>query len=283
MDERAGNVSFFDGRVQVLGLSTPDTVDEVGEVIAARLPPGTRSFVGAYPALIAEPVFVAPGQVSVRSVKNVADRVVAIEQAAADAGEQVLTFLTQALRVETADIFPTTGPLDLAAFMQLTDLAGIEAARAITQSCPFVKTIMLTVSESEEHVSQALAAGAQGYVLKGTSGPELINTMRAVARGESYVSPGLAARLLTIARRPPPSSNDAGDLPELTRREEGILDHVARGMTNKEIARTLNISEKTVKHYMTNIMQKLHVRNRVEAALAAQKMGASSVSLKHGL
>jgi two-component system nitrate/nitrite response regulator NarL len=151
---------------------------------------------------------------------------------------------------------------------------GIEAARAITQSCPFVKTIMLTVSESEEHVSQALAAGAQGYVLKGTSGPELINTMRAVARGESYVSPGLAARLLTIARRPPQSSNDAGDLPELTRREEGILDHVARGMTNKEIARTLNISEKTVKHYMTNIMQKLHVRNRVEAVLAFQRKPA---------
>src|SRR6185295_1996002 len=85
MDERAGNVPFFDGRVQVLCLSTPDTVDEVGEVIAPRLPPGTRSFVGAYPALIAEPVFVAPGQVSVRSVKNVADRVVAIEQAAAEA------------------------------------------------------------------------------------------------------------------------------------------------------------------------------------------------------
>jgi two-component system nitrate/nitrite response regulator NarL len=147
---------------------------------------------------------------------------------------------------------------------------GIEAARAITQSCPFVKTIMLTVSESEEHVSQARAAGALGYVLKGTSGPELINTMRAVARGESYVSPGLAARLLTITRRPP----QAGDLPELTRREEGILDHVARGMTNKEIARTLNISEKTVKHYMTNIMQKLHVRNRVEAALAFQRIPA---------
>jgi DNA-binding NarL/FixJ family response regulator len=148
---------------------------------------------------------------------------------------------------------------------------GIEAARAISHSCPAVKTIMLTVSESEEHVSQALAAGAHGYVLKGTSGPELINTMRAVARGESYVSPSLAARLLTVSRRAPQVSNEDSDRADLTPREEGILDHVAQGMTNKEIARRLNISEKTVKHYMTNIMQKLHVRNRVEAVLAFQR------------
>jgi len=111
---------------------------------------------------------------------------------------------------------------------------------------------------------------ALGYVLKGTSGQELINTMRAVSRGESYVSPGLAARLLTIAKRPPTGAAQDGELPELTKREESILDHVARGMTNKEIVRSLNISEKTVKHYMTNIMQKLQVRNRVEAVLAFQ-------------
>jgi DNA-binding NarL/FixJ family response regulator len=133
---------------------------------------------------------------------------------------------------------------------------------------------MLTVSESEEHVSQALAAGAQGYVLKGTSGPELIHTMRAVARGESYVSPSLAARLLTMSRRTPQVSNEDSDRADLTPREEGILDHVALGMTNKEIARRLSISEKTVKHYMTNIMQKLHVRNRVEAVLAFQRKPA---------
>ena len=161
---------------------------------------------------------------------------------------------------------------------------GIEAARTISRVCPVVKTIMLTVSESEEHVAQALAAGAQGYVLKGTSGPELINTMRAVSRGESYVSPGLAARLLTIAKRPPSAAAQDGDLPELTKREEGILDHVARGMTNKEIAKTLNISEKTVKHYMTNIMQKLHVRNRVEAVLAFQRKahGAPQLDQQRG-
>jgi DNA-binding NarL/FixJ family response regulator len=148
---------------------------------------------------------------------------------------------------------------------------GIEAARAISQNCPAVKTIMLTVSESEEHVSQALEAGALGYVLKGTSGLELIATTSAIYRGESYVSPGLAARLLAQSKRQPQTIEDDANLPELTKREEQILDNVGRGLTNKEIARGLNISEKTVKHYMTNIMQKLQVRNRVEAVLALQK------------
>ena len=148
---------------------------------------------------------------------------------------------------------------------------GLEAARTIAHVCPLVKVIMLTVSESEDHVSQALATGAQGYVLKGTSGPELIDTLRAVSQGGSYVSPGLAARLLTNARRPTRAAPDS-DLPDLTKREHSILNLVSRGLANKEVARALNITEKTVKHYMTNIMQKLHVRNRVEAALAAQRL-----------
>ena len=138
---------------------------------------------------------------------------------------------------------------------------GIEAARTIARVCPVVKTIMLTVSESEEHVAQALAAGAQGYVLKGTSGPELINTMRAVSHGESYVSPGLAARLLTIARRPAAAAPDS-DLPELTKREEGILDHVARGMTNKEIARA---------EHQREDREALHDQHHAEAARAQSR------------
>lgn len=153
---------------------------------------------------------------------------------------------------------------------------GIEAARRIAQTCPHVKTIMLTVSESEEHVSHALDAGAQGYVLKGTSGSELLATTTAVHRGECYVSPGLAARLLAQGKRSAQPAKLDPALPELTRREEQILDSVGRGLTNKEIARSLKISEKTVKHYMTNIMQKLQVRNRVEAVLVLQRKGARS-------
>lgn len=148
---------------------------------------------------------------------------------------------------------------------------GIEAARVISAECPVVKVIMLTVSEHEEDVTKALEAGANGYILKGTSGTDLLTTLQSVSRGESYVSPGLAARLLAVSMRNVRQQARPAEQVDLTKREEQILELVARGLTNKEIANTLNISEKTVKHYMTNVMQKLQVRNRVEAVLALQK------------
>jgi DNA-binding NarL/FixJ family response regulator len=148
---------------------------------------------------------------------------------------------------------------------------GFEAARTIARVCPIVKTIMLTASESEEHVAQALAAGAKGYILKGTSGPELINGIRTVSSGETFVSPRLATRLPMIAKRATEAVSPKRDLPELTQREQRVLDLVARGLTNKEIATNLGISDKTVKANMTIIMQKFHVRNRVEVVLVFQK------------
>jgi two-component system, NarL family, nitrate/nitrite response regulator NarL len=153
---------------------------------------------------------------------------------------------------------------------------GIDAARVIARVYPMVKTVMLTVSENEEHVLQAFEAGARAYVIKGASGSELINTLRAVSRGESYVTPGLAARLLTISRRPPPAPAPIHDLPKLTEREKQIVNHVANGLRNKEIAKDLEISEKTVKHHMTIILQKLRARNRVEVALALKRQGQNA-------
>lgn len=150
---------------------------------------------------------------------------------------------------------------------------GIFAMREISRLCPFVKVIMLTASEDEQNVSAALEAGARGYILKGVGSQELLRTVHAVNNGESYVTPQLAARLLTMMRAPKEAVSVNEDLPGLTRREEQILDSVAEGKTNKEIARILKISEKTVKHYMTNIMHKLQVRNRVEAALMAKRKG----------
>src|SRR5262245_9352674 len=146
---------------------------------------------------------------------------------------------------------------------------GIEAAQSIAQVTPGVKMIMLTVSENDDDVAQAFEVGAMGYMLKGTSGPELLKAMFAVSRGESYVTPGLSARLLTRAIRQGPARPPA--LPELTKRESQILTQVARGLTNKEIARYLALTEKTVKNNMTNIMQKLQARNRVEAAMMFRK------------
>ncbi len=147
---------------------------------------------------------------------------------------------------------------------------GIEAARQIAVTCPAVKTVTLTVSEHDDDVIAALQAGARGYVLKGIGGEDLIDIVRAVNRGESYVSPDLAARLLVEMRNGTGHGAPRDPFSELTMREEQILKLVSHGLSNKEIGRESDLQEKTVKHYMTNILQKLQVRNRVEAALLAR-------------
>ena len=152
---------------------------------------------------------------------------------------------------------------------------GLEAARAITGRQPATRIVILTASENEDHVSAALAAGASGYVVKGISGSELVRTVLAVQSGATYVSPDLAARMLKKIK-PSGGQKVEKDVCSLTPREEDILDCVAVGQTNKEIAIRLSIGEKTVKHYMTNIMHKLQVRNRVEAALKARARTSST-------
>jgi DNA-binding NarL/FixJ family response regulator len=149
--------------------------------------------------------------------------------------------------------------------------SGLEAAKQIASICPVVKIVMLTASEHDDDVNSALQAGARGYILKGIGGEELIDIVKAVHHGESYVSPDLAARLLTEMQGGAGKGIVRDPLSELTAREEQILKGVARGLSNKEIGRELDLQEKTVKHYMTNILQKLQVRNRVEAALVAKE------------
>ena len=149
---------------------------------------------------------------------------------------------------------------------------GINAAREISVAYPVVKIVMLTVSEREDDVAASLKAGARGYILKGVSARDLVAAVQSIHKGESYVTPTLAANLLLEWREGP----GAMDMPttrldDLTGRERQILELLTTGCSNKEIARELDLSEKTVKHYMTNILQKLQVRNRVEAALMAQK------------
>ncbi len=147
---------------------------------------------------------------------------------------------------------------------------GLSAARAVAHACPITRIIMLTFSEQEDDVLAALKAGARGYILKGVSGQELRRIVRAVADGEVYVSPGLAAGLLRDFAAGETASPATNPLDELTKREKQILELVASGKSNKEVGSKLDLSEKTVKHYMTNILQKLQVRNRVEAALKAR-------------
>lgn len=146
---------------------------------------------------------------------------------------------------------------------------GIVALRRIMAQDAPPKVAMLTVSEEDDDVMQALKAGAVGYVLKGVGARELVAIVKDVARGQSYVSPSLAARILG-AMQAGGATATADPLNDLSKREEEILRLVAAGKSNKEVGRELDLQEKTVKHYMTSILQKLHVRNRVEAAVMAR-------------
>jgi DNA-binding NarL/FixJ family response regulator len=154
---------------------------------------------------------------------------------------------------------------------------GIQAAREIASACPVVKVMMLTVSESEDDVLRALQSGARGYILKGVAAGDLVHVVRQVNGGESYVTPALAAGLLTELRGDRRRVGAAHLYQELTERERQILELVAKGQSNKEVARELDLAEKTVKHHMTNVLEKLQVRNRVEAALLARDIAAQRV------
>lgn len=151
---------------------------------------------------------------------------------------------------------------------------GHNALVALLEQSPDATVVVLTASEADDDVLRALRAGARGYVLKGVGASTLIEIVRGAMAGESYVSPSLAARILAELRTtaaPPATgpSEETGDDPlsSLTRREEEILRLVADGNSNKEVARQIDLQEKTIKHHMTRILQKLKVRNRTEAAM----------------
>jgi two-component system, NarL family, nitrate/nitrite response regulator NarL len=144
------------------------------------------------------------------------------------------------------------------------------AVESILQQHPTIRILILAIIADEEHVYTALKRGVRGYLLKGASGTDLIQTVRALNQGQSFISPSLAAKLLM--RSSPGGASEtkgSGQLPHLTPREQQILSILAQGRSNKEIGNKLELSEKTIKHHLTNILQKLRVRNRVEAALVA--------------
>ena len=173
----------------------------------------------------------------------------------ASSGEEAVQMATE--------LMPDLAVLDLG----MPKGGGIEATRRIAASCPATAILILTVSEDPDDLLQALKAGARGYVLKGVSAHGLVHAVRAVTGGEVYVTPTLASSILHEMTRKEASN----PFDQLTAREREILELVAQGRTNREIGEQLYLAEKTVKHYMTNVLQKLHVRSRVEAALLAQR------------
>jgi DNA-binding NarL/FixJ family response regulator len=149
------------------------------------------------------------------------------------------------------------------------DRAGgsLSAVRAIAAGSPGVRLLLLAEAPDQEQVVAALRAGASGYAPKSLTGVELVESVRWVGRGDTYVYPTLAAAVISQASARKPHDPFA----MLSVREEQILRYLAKGFSNKQIGHQLEISDKTVKHYLTSLMQKLQVRNRVEAALLAAK------------
>jgi DNA-binding NarL/FixJ family response regulator len=155
--------------------------------------------------------------------------------------------------------------------VRMPRINGIEAARRIRDLSPSTKILMLTVSDEEDDLYEAIKAGANGYLLKEISVEEVAEAIRAVVQGQSLISPSMASKLLSefnsLARRA--EERQQYPAPTLTSRELEVLKLVAKGMSNREIADGLFISENTVKNHVRNILEKLHLHSRMEAVIYA--------------
>lgn len=156
---------------------------------------------------------------------------------------------------------------------------GIDATRQITSAHPRVAVLVLTMLEGDDSVFAAMRAGARGYLLKGADRAEIARALQGVAHGEVVFSSGIAARVLAFFAAGPAATAAALDpFPSLTGREREILDLVARGLTNAEIARRLVVSDKTVRNHVSNVFAKLQVAGRAEAVARARDAGLGASS-----
>jgi DNA-binding NarL/FixJ family response regulator len=151
--------------------------------------------------------------------------------------------------------------------------SGIEACRTMKEVSPSAKIVMLTISDEEEDLFEAIRAGASGYLLKDIPYDEVADVVRAVYGGQSLINPSMAAKLLTefaaLAKRDGEERPQQVPAPRLTEREMEVLRLMARGMNNRDIAKDLFISENTVKNHVRNILEKLQIHSRMEAVMVA--------------
>ncbi len=156
--------------------------------------------------------------------------------------------------------------------LHMPDLNGIDATREVVRAQPRVGVLVLTMFEDDDSVFAAMRAGARGYLLKGASQDEIVRALRSVASGEAIFGPAIAQRVISYFAR---SGGLAGAtaFPELTQRENEVLELIAQGRPNAAIARHLFLSEKTVRNHVSNIFAKLQVADRAEAIVRAREAG----------
>ncbi len=155
--------------------------------------------------------------------------------------------------------------------INMPGMDGVEAARQIIAESPGIGIIMLTMYRRDEYVVEAIKAGASGYLLKEVELDDLLAAIRSVARGEAVLDPAVAGRVLAELRRPARPANDAA--PALTERDTEILQLVARGLSNQEIADQLHLAEKTIRNRLSLLFKQLELENRTQAALYAIRQG----------
>jgi DNA-binding NarL/FixJ family response regulator len=155
--------------------------------------------------------------------------------------------------------------------IRMPRLDGIAATRQVAS---ITRVVILTTYELDEYVFDALAAGASGFLLKAAPPEDLVRAIREVASGDALLAPSVTRRLIEeFAKRPEPSNRKPKELESLTEREVGVLREVARGLTNNEIASKLHVSETTIKTHVAHLLDKLDLRDRVQAVILAYEAG----------
>ena len=175
---------------------------------------------------------------------------------------------------KTRELIPDIVLMDIS----MPGMNGLEATRQIKAELPEVKIVILTIAEEDQNLFEAIKSGAQGYLLKDVEPQHLVEMVRGVFRGEAPISRTAAAKILTEFSRQAREA-DAGDRSRtgLTAREREVLGLVAGGATNKDIAAALDISPSTAKNHLQNILAKLHLENRVQAAAFAFREGLAPI------
>lgn len=176
--------------------------------------------------------------------------------------------------VEAVDMARRTIPDIILMDVNMPNRNGLEAVKMIKREMPHIQMVMLTVSDDDEDLFTAIKNGAKGYLLKNLEPQQLYKMLEGLRQGESPISGAMASRILQEFRQPDSGQSDAGEgRDELTPREIQVLEQVVTGATNKEIAKTLHITENTVKIHLRNILEKLQVQNRIQAAVHAVRQG----------